>query len=116
MRPRPGPGETSKAHRHLVIKLARGWRYLPRKKLLEGPEPANPVDPLESLPKGCHIEPMVPDLAEADPKKLSSSERNLARYLHLFFPARWKPESYVEQVCEWPAVEEARVPPEVSLP
>ena len=116
MRPRPGPGETSKAHRHLVIKLARGWRYLPQKKLLEGPEPAHSFRPLELLPKGCRMEPMVPDLAEVDPGKLSSSERNLARYLHLFFPARRKPASYVEQVGEWLAVEEVRAPPEISLP
>jgi hypothetical protein len=81
-----------------------------------GPEPEDSFRPTAELPRGSRVVAMVPELAEADPAKLSPDERNLARYVHVVLPSRRKPAAYLERVRAWPGVEEARLPPEVSLP
>ncbi len=100
---------------HLVVKTGKNWRYDEGRNRFVRAD-AEEFDPYPGLPAGSRIVPMVPDLARADPRRLSADERNLARYLHLILPAGAAAGELLEAVGAWPSVEEARLPPEVSLP
>ena len=58
----------------------------------------------------------MPSLVETDQARLSKHERDLRRYMQVILPAAESPADYIEVVRAWPAVAEAHVAPEVSLP
>jgi hypothetical protein len=74
------------------------------------------VTPAANLPKRSRIVAKVPNLASADEASLSPAERDLRRYFQVILPPGEPSEQYVDAVRAWPAVEQAELAPEVSLP
>jgi hypothetical protein len=68
------------------------------------------------LPKGARLDYKVPSVARAALGTLNEHERDLRRYMLVILPAGQTPASYVRKVRGWPPVEEAHLPPKVSLP
>jgi hypothetical protein len=101
--------------RYLSLKLKPGWRFDRGTGEFVSAE-GHRVPVRDQLPKGSKIVPAVPALAEASPAKLSDAERDLARYFQLILPRGAAPEEYLRVVNCWDAVEEATLPPQVSLP
>jgi hypothetical protein len=107
----PSP-KGSKIRIPIDVKLKTGWRYDARRGAFVS---ASQVFKPE-LPAKSRIVYKVPQLAKADPAKLSKAERDLQRYMQVILPPRKRPEDYLESVREWPSVAEAHVAPRVSLP
>jgi len=101
--------------RYLSLKLKPGWRF-DRDTGEFVSAAGRRLSVQDQLPKGSKIAPAVPALAEANPAKLSDAERDLARYYQLILPKGAAPEEYLRVVNRWDAVEEAALPPQVSLP
>ena len=101
--------------RYLSLKLKPGWRFDRDAREFVSPG-GHRLAVRAQLPEGSKIVPTVPALAEADPAKLSDAERDLARYYQLILPKGAAPEEYLRVVNRWDAVEEAALPPQVSLP
>lgn len=99
-----------------MVKLRRGWRVASGRRVFVGPNAPGEFDPTAELPQGTRLEPMVPDLAKADPRSLSADEEELARYVHVVPPEGTSPAELLSKVRKWPCVSEARLPPEASLP
>jgi len=59
--------------------------------------------PSGDLPKNARIVYKVPALAEADPVKLSKSEKELRRYMQVILPEGASPADYVEIIRAWRA-------------
>ena len=97
------------------IKLKPGYRYDTGKRVFVSGT-GERFRPDGGLPKGTRIAYKVPALAEADPRKLSPSERDLQHYMQVILPEGAAAADYLESVRAWPSVEEAWVAPEVSLP
>jgi hypothetical protein len=97
------------------IKLKPQYRYDAGKRVFVS-EKGERFRPDGALPKGTRIVYKVPALAEADPRKLSASERDLQRYMQVILPQGEAAADYLEIVRAWPSVEDAWVAPEVSLP
>jgi hypothetical protein len=98
----------------LSIRLRPGWR-------LAGPgEFADTAGArlyvAADLPTGAELVPTVPAAASADPKRLSAPERELARHVQLVLPAGANAAKLLPVVKRWASVEDAQVPPSVSLP
>jgi hypothetical protein len=95
-------------------KLKPGWRYDEKRAVFVGPkgEAQTPA----SLPKGARIVYKVPNLSLASRRSLSPAERDLSRYLQVILPAARGVEKLVPLVQSWPAIEEAHVTPQISLP
>ena len=101
--------------RYLSLKLKTGWRF-DRSRGQFVSAGGQRLSVRDQLPKGSDIVPTVPALAEADPAKLSDAERDLSRFFQLILPKDATPEHYLRVVKRWDAVEEATLPPQVSLP
>ena len=102
---------------HLQAKLKREWRYNPGKGAfydLSGKHKGH-IAP-RRLPSGSQVAPMVPALAEADPRKLSRDELKLARFVLIMLPKGANPEKILKEMLDWHFVESAELPPSVSLP
>jgi hypothetical protein len=100
--------------RSVDFKLKPGWRFDEAKGVFvnsTGEEFAPP-----RLPKGSRIAYKVPSLARASAKRLSSAERDLQRYMQVIIPQRRSAGDFLKTVQSLPAVEEAHVAPEISLP
>ncbi len=112
----PQPEMTPKGVRpHLVVKLKPEWRYdVPRGVFVS--VGGRDISPGKDLPAKSRIDPMVPQLAEADPAELSEDERNLARYVNVILPKQVAASDYLKIVGQWACVEEVRPSPEISLP
>lgn len=100
---------------HLVVKLKPGWRYDESVDVFISPK-GRAKSPHADLPRGSRIVYMLPDLARADPVALSIDERQLARYLHVFFPKGTTVSDYLALASSWACVEDVELPPEISLP
>jgi hypothetical protein len=68
------------------------------------------------LPAGAELVPTVPALAAADPQRLAAPERELARHVQLVLPAGADAAKLLPVVRRWAAIEDAQLPPRVSLP
>src|SRR5258706_2939050 len=101
--------------RCLSLKLKIDWRF-ERKRGQFVSASGQRLSVLDQLPEGSEIVPTVPALANAAPAKLSDAERDLARYSQLILPKGASPKRYLRIVKGWDAVEEASLPPQVSLP
>jgi hypothetical protein len=104
----------AKVRPSLSLRLRPGWR-------LVGPDGfADPtgarLDVAADLPAGAALVPTVPALATADPERLSAPERALVRHVQLVLPAGADPAKLLPVVRRWAAVEDAHLPPRVSLP
>ena len=112
----PQPEMTPQGVRpHLVVKLKPEWRYDTSGGMFVSAG-GEGLSPAKDLPARSRIEPMVPQLAEADPAELSEDERNLARYVNVIFPKQIAASDYLATVGQWACVEEVRPSPEISLP
>jgi hypothetical protein len=98
---------------HLVLKLKVGWRF--HRGAFVSPEGLH-IAPPTGLPSGTEIVPMVAELARADLSTLSEAERDLARYLQVILPEGAEPAAWLEPMRSLEAVEEASLPPQISLP
>jgi len=97
------------------VKLRRQYKYDPSRRIFES-DSGEQFRPSGDLPKHTRIVYKVPALAEANPAKLSKSEKDLRRFMQVILPAGESAADYVEAIRAWPSVEEAWVGPEVSLP
>lgn len=98
----------------LSIRLRPGWR-------LDAPDSfadaaGARLDVAADLPPGAELVPTVPALASADPKRLSAPERELARHAQLILPMGSDAAKLLPVVRRWASVEDAQLPPRVSLP
>ena len=94
-------------------KLKPGWRYDEKRAVFVGPKgEAHQA----SLPKGARIVYKVPNLSSSSRRSLSPAERDLSRYLQVILPTGRGVEKLVPLVQSWPAIEEAHVTPQISLP
>ena len=100
---------------HLVVKLKAGYT-LDRKDEKFVSSEGRSFSPGAALPKGSSVVAMVPALARVAPGKLSEHEANLARYVHIVLPKGKDPGKYLTIVQAWECVEEASLPPQISLP
>jgi hypothetical protein len=96
------------------VKLARGWRYVPERRVFES-RSGQAFAPRD-LPRHTRIVYKVPALAAADEATLSEAEKDLRRYLQVILPAGVSAADHVDRIRAWPPVEQAEVGPEVSLP
>jgi hypothetical protein len=100
---------------YLVVKLKRGWRYAESRRVCVSSK-GQETSLYEGLPQGSRIVPVVPHAARADPKSLSKDERDLARYMHVILPKGSVASQYLGTLRDRPCVEDAHLPPEISLP
>jgi len=100
---------------YVVVRLKRGWRYSESRRVCVSSE-GQETSLCEGLPRGSRIVPVVPHAARADPKSLSKHEQNLARYMHVILRKGSVPSQYLGALRERPCVEDAQLPPEISLP
>jgi hypothetical protein len=106
------PAETL---RYVSIKLKPGWGFDPSRGQFVAAG-GRRLSVRDQLPKDSEIVPTVPALAKVDPAKLSDAERDLARHYRLILPKGEAPARYLPVVKRWEPVEEATLPPQVSLP
>ena len=100
----------------LDVKLLADWRYVERQKAFTSFSGSS-FSPERELPKGTIVRPMVPELAKADPAKLSADEADLARFVQIIFPKGTSTGRYLAEIRKWPCVEEdPKQTPEASLP
>lgn len=99
----------------LDFKLKPGWHFATKRGEFES-ESGERYSPRGELPKGSRIVYKVPNLARAAPSNLNEHERDLRRYMQVILPKGESPARYVRAIRAWPAVEEAHVAPQVSLP
>jgi hypothetical protein len=100
------------------IKLKPGWHFDARRRVFVS-DRGESFAPRGELPKNSRIVHKTPAIAAAARSvkaALSSAEKNLLRYLQVILPAEHAAAEHVKTVRQWPCVEEATLPPEVSLP
>src|SRR3977135_1945192 len=97
----------------LDLKLKRGWRFVPERRVVES-DSGEKFAP--RLPRNTRIVYKAPVLARADEATLSKHEKELRRYLQMILPPGESAADYVRIVRAWPGVEEVQVAPHVSLP
>jgi hypothetical protein len=100
---------------HLDVRLKPGWRFDRRRRSLV-PAAGNPVSLRGLLPSGTKIVPMVPSLADAEPKGLSDDEQLLARYLQVVLPSGTNPTDPAAVLRDLDGVELVSTPPRIGLP
>jgi len=98
----------------LSIRLRPGWRLAGPGEFADAA--GAPLHVAADLPPGAELVPTVPALATADPKRLSAPERELARHVQLILPAGTDAAKLLPVVRRWASVEDAQLPPRVSLP
>jgi hypothetical protein len=95
--------------------LKSSWSFDTKRRIFTS-ESGEKFSPFSGLPKGSRVVYKVPRLARADAAKLSEPERALQRYMQLILPQGEPAAKHLRAVQAWPAVEEAHVSPQVSLP
>lgn len=98
----------------LSLRLRRGWRLAAPGEFADAGGARLYV--AADLPPGAELVPTVPALAAADPKGLSTPERELARHVQLILPSGVDAAKLLPVVKRWASVEDAQVPPRISLP
>ena len=97
------------------IKLKPKWQFDTNRRVFVS-ESGEEFALRGQLPKNSRIVYRVPSLVGTDPARLSKSEKDLQRYMHVILPPSESPAKYVDVVRGWPPVAAAHVAPEVSLP
>lgn len=101
------------------VKLNAGWEFDSTRRAFVSDRGETFV-PRERLPARSKIVHKTPALlaaaASRGKAKLSAAERNLLRYVQVILPAESSPPACVETIRQWPCVESATLPPEISLP
>jgi hypothetical protein len=97
------------------VKLKPKYRYDSNRRMFES-ESGERFKPFGDLPKNTRLVYKVPELANADPARLSKHEKDLRRYMQVILPEGKSPADYVGTIRGWPSVEDAWVAPEISLP
>jgi hypothetical protein len=105
----------SKVRTPIELKLRAKWRFDGKRRVFVS-DSGEEFAPRGQLPRNSKIVYKVPSLVEADQARLSKYERDLRRYMQVILPAAESPAEYLDAVRAWPAVEEAHVAPEISLP
>ena len=105
----------SKVRTPIDLKLKPKWRFDSKRRVFVS-DSGEEFAPRGQLPRSSRIVYKVPSLVEADQARLSKPERELRRYMQVILPAGESPAAYLEVVRAWPAVAEANVAPDVSLP
>jgi len=108
----PPPKQLSR--RSIDFKLKPGWRFDEAKGVFIDPRGVELATP--RLPKNSRVLFKVPSLARSPSKKLSGAERDLQRYMQVILPSPRSTKSVLQIVRSLPAVEEAHLAPEISLP
>ena len=108
----PPPKELS--GRSIDFKLKPGWRFDEAKGVFIDPSGVEFATP--RLPKNSRVLYKVPSLARSASTKLSGAERDLQRYMQVILPSPRSTKSVLQAVQSLPAVEEAHLAPEISLP
>jgi hypothetical protein len=108
----PPPKELS--GRSVDFKLKPGWRYDEAKGVFVDPNGVEFATP--RLPKNSRVLYKVPSLARSTPRKLSGAEQDLQRYMQVILPSPRSTKTVLQAVQSLPAVEEAHLAPEISLP
>ena len=99
---------------YLVVLLKPGWRYdASSRQFVSSRGKGLPV---EGLPQGSRVVPMIPALADVPPSTLSPDERRLARYVHVLLPDGEDPAEFLSAIRRQPYIADAQLPPAVSLP
>jgi hypothetical protein len=105
----------SKVRTPIDLKLKPKWHFDAKLRVFVS-DSGEQFAPRGQLPRNSRIVYKVPSLVETDQARLSKHERDLRRYMQVILPAAESPADYIEVVRAWPAVAEAHVAPEVSLP
>jgi hypothetical protein len=100
--------------RTVDFKLKPGWWYDEARGVFAN-EDGKSFAP-RALPRDARIVYKVPDLVRASPQALSDAEKDLRRYLQVILPTARGTKALVKVVQSWPAIEEAHLAPQVSLP
>jgi hypothetical protein len=101
---------------HLVVKLKEEWRYKQDEGAFVDLSGKRKGSVAPRLPAGSRLVPMVPALAEADPRGLTNDELSLARFIYIMLPEGTKPKRVLKVVLGWHFVESAELPRSLSLP
>jgi hypothetical protein len=107
--------ETAEIGVPVEVKLKSRYRYDASEQSFAATS-GKPFYPLNDLPKGARIVSKAPALADKPVASLSKWERELSRHIQVILPREISPHDVVATVRKWPAVEDAWVGPEVSLP
>jgi hypothetical protein len=113
----PSPGYSqgeANVRPSLSIRLRPGWRLAAAGEFADAGGARLYV--AADLPPGAELAATVPALAAADPKRLSAPERELARHVLLVLPPGSDAAKLLPVVKRWASVEDARLPPQISLP
>ncbi len=100
--------------RTIDLKLKPGWWYDEARGVFVNADGESFVP--RSLRRNARIVYKVPDLARASPQALSDAEKDLRSYLQVILPTARGTKALVKQVQSWPAIEEAHLAPQISLP
>jgi hypothetical protein len=100
---------------HLEVRLKPGWRFDRRRGALLS-ETGEQLPLRDLLPPGVRIVPMVPALANADPKTLSVDEQLLARSLQVGLPSDTDSTELATVLRGLAGVELVATPPQIGLP
>jgi hypothetical protein len=100
--------------RAIEFKLRPGWLYDEVKRVFVDPEGVEFAAP--RLPKNSRVVYKVPSLARSAAKGLSKAEKDLRRYMQVILPSRRSGKAVLQSLQSLPAVEQAHLAPEISLP
>ena len=100
--------------RSIDCKLKRGWRYDEDRGVFVNAEGKSLAPP--PLPRNARIVYKVPSLAQPARRALSEAEQDLGRYLQVILPTARASQELVASVQSSPAIEEAHLAPDISLP
>lgn len=100
------------------IKLKPGWEFDAGRRVFVS-DRGEEFEARGELPRKSKIVHKTPALATAAQKakaKLSDDEKNLLRHLQVILPEDEPPAKYLKTIRDWPAVADASLPPDPSLP
>lgn len=105
----------SKIARPVEVKLKAGWRFDRRRRAFVAESGAKCTSQGD-LPRKTKVVAKVPSLTEAPEAALSAPQKELRRYVQIILPEGHSPEEHLDAIRRWPCVEDAQLPPVVSLP
>ncbi|HEV7642685.1 MAG TPA: hypothetical protein VGO50_01970 [Pyrinomonadaceae bacterium] len=107
--------EDSGIKKSVEVKLKPGWVLNERRDTITS-DKGEKFSLKSKLPEKCRVVHKIPELAKADPKKLSKEEHELRRYLQVIVSDEGSPEECLKSIEDWPGVEKVYHTPDVSLP
>ena len=107
--------ETAAIGTPIEVKLKSRYRYDAGKQTF-APASGKDFHPLDELPNGSRIVSKAAGLEKKPEASMSKWEKELSRHLQVILPPGMSPRDFIDVVRKWPAVEEAWLGPEISLP